>query len=146
MSPQISQLLASPELQAFANGFPTTLLHAGITFGLLFLGCLVYGLLSPHKEVALIREGNAAAAISLGGMIVGLAIPLAMSLSASTSIIEIAVWGAATMIVQLLVFRLVDVVLTGLPQRIREGEVAAAALLVAAKLAVALILAAAVSG
>ena len=40
-------------------------------------------------------------------------------------------------------FRIIDLLLTGLPQRIREGEIAAAALLVAAKLAVALILAAA---
>jgi putative membrane protein len=33
---------------------------------------------------------------------VGLAIPLAVSLSASTSVVEIAVWGAATVAVQLL--------------------------------------------
>ena len=52
----------------------------------------------------------------------------------------------ATVVVQLLVFRLVDLLLHGLPQRIQEGEVAAAALLVGAKLATALILAAAVTG
>ena len=142
--PQISQL--SPEIQAFANGFPTTLLHAAVTFGLLIVGCVLYGFLTPHREVQLIREGNSAAAISFGGMMIGLAIPLAMSLSASTSLTEIAIWGAGTMAVQLFVFRIIDVLLTGLPERIREGEVAAAALLVAAKLAVALILAAAVAG
>lgn len=136
----------SPEIQAFATGFPTTLLHAGVTFGLLIAGCALYGFLTPHREVQLIREGNTAAAISFGGMVLGLAIPLAMSLSASTSVAEIAVWGAATVAVQLLVFRLIDMLLTGLPQRIGEGDVAAAALLVTAKLAVALILAAAVAG
>jgi putative membrane protein len=47
--------------------------------------------------------------------------------------------------VQLALFWVVDTVLQGLPQRIREGEIAAAALLVAAKLAVAAILAAAVA-
>jgi putative membrane protein len=36
---------------------------------------------------------------------VGLAIPLAVSLKASTSVIEIVIWGAATIAVQLLVFR-----------------------------------------
>ena len=40
----------------------------------------------------------------------------------------------------------VDLVLTGLPQRIQEGEVSAAVLLVSAKLATALILAAALTG
>ncbi|MCI3133180.1 DUF350 domain-containing protein [Phenylobacterium aquaticum] len=138
--------LQSPEIQAFATGFPLTLMHAGVTVLILFLGSALYVLLTPHKEITLIREGNAAAAISLGGVMLGLAIPLAVSLTASTSIIEIGIWGAATVMVQLLIFRLVDLVLRGLPQRIQEGEVSAAALLVGAKLATALILAAAVAG
>jgi putative membrane protein len=138
--------LQSPEVQAFATGFPVTLLHASVTLVMLILGTALYALLTPHKEITLIREGNSAAALSLGGVMVGLAIPLAVSLTASTSVIEILIWGAATIAVQLLVFRVTDMVLQGLPERIHEGEVAAAALLVGAKLATALILAAAVAG
>ncbi len=138
--------LQSPDIQAFATGFPLTLLHAGVTMLILVLGTTLYAMLTPHKEIVLIRDGNAAAALSLGGVMIGLAIPLAVSLSASTSIVEIAVWGVATMAVQLLVFRIVDMVLRGLPQRIQDGEVAAAALLIGAKLATALVLAAAVAG
>lgn len=137
--------LQSPEIQAFAMGFPTTLLHAGVAILILFLAAALYILLTPHKEVALIREGNAAAAVSLGGVLIGLAAPLALSLNSSTSLIEICVWGVSTVMVQLLVFRLVDIMLRGLPQRIQDGEVAAAALLVGAKLATALILSAAVA-
>ena len=136
----------SPEIQAFATGFPLTLLHAGVTMLILFLGAAVYVLLTPHKEITLIREGNTAAAVSLSGVLVGLAIPLAVSLKASTTLIELALWGAATMVVQMLIFRLVDLVLRGLPRRIQDGEMAAAAMLVGAKLATALILAAAFSG
>ena len=138
--------LQSPEVQAFATGFPVTLLHAGVTLTMLILGTALYALMTPHKEITLIREGNAAAALSLGGVMVGLAIPLAVSLTASTSVIEIMIWGAATIAVQLLVFRCTDMVLKGLPERIHEGEISAAALLVGAKLATALILAAAVAG
>jgi putative membrane protein len=138
--------LQSPEIQAFATGFPITLLHAGMTIALLFLGALAYVMLTPHKEITLIREGNAAAALSLGGVLVGLAIPLSISLKASNSTIEIAIWGISTVVVQLLVFRGVDAMLRGLPQRIQDGEISAAVLLVGAKLATALILAAAVSG
>jgi putative membrane protein len=138
--------LQSPEIQAFATGFPLTLLHFSVTVVILFLGALAYVMLTPHKEITLIREGNAAAALSLAGVLVGLSIPLAVSLNASTSMIEIGVWGASTVVVQLLVFRVVDLLLRGLPQRIQEGEVAAAGLLVGAKLATALILAAAVAG
>src|SRR5690606_33895569 len=129
-----------------AQGFPITLLHAGVTILLLFLGAALYVLLTPHREITLIRQGNVAAAVSLGGVLVGLAMPLAVSLQASTSTIEIAIWGASTVLVQLLVFRLADFILHGLPQRIQEGEMSAAAMLVGAKLATALILAAAVAG
>jgi len=138
--------LMSPEVQAFATGFPVTLLHAAVTILLLVLGAALYAMLTPYREIALIREGNSAAAVAFGGVMVGLAIPLAVSLSASTSIREIAIWGAATIVVQLLAFRIVDFILTGLPQRIQEGEVSAAVLLVSAKLATAVILAAAVAG
>ena len=136
----------SPEVQAFATGFPVTLLHAGVTLLMLVLGAVIYALLTPYKEVQLIREGNTAAAIAFGGMMVGLAAPLAVSLSASPTILEIAVWGLSITAVQLLVFRLTDFLLTGLPGRIQEGDTAAACLLTAARLATALILAAAVAG
>ena len=133
----------SPEIQAFATGFPVFLLHAGVTVVILFLAAAVYILLTPHKEITLIREGNAAAAISLGGVLVGLAMPLASSLKASTNVLEVALWGVVTVFVQLLIFRLVDLVLRGLAKRIQEGEISAAALLVGAKIATALIVAAA---
>jgi len=135
----------SPEIQAFASGFPITLLHAAVSVAMLFLASAVYVLLTPHKEITLIRQGNAAAAVSMAGVLVGLAIPLAFSLKASTTLADLALWGAATVVVQLLVFRLVDLVLHGLPQRIQDGEMSAAAMLVGAKLATALIIAASVS-
>lgn len=136
----------SPELQAFASGFPTALLNAGIALVILLAGAIIYALLTPHREISLIREGNAAAAISFGGVLVGLAIPVAVALAHSNSVAEMALWGVASLAVQLLVFRIVDMILRGLPQRIQEGEVAAAAVLVGAKLAVAIILAAAWTG
>jgi len=140
------QPLQSPEVQAFTTGFPVTLMHAGLTVLILFIGAAAYVLLTPHKEITLIREGNSAAAVSLGGVLIGLSIPLAVSLHVSASMVEIAIWGASTMVVQLLMFRLVDLILHGLPQRIQNGEMASAAMLVGVKLSTALILAAAVAG
>ncbi len=83
--------------------------------------------------------------MAFGGVIIGLAIPLAASMAASTSVRDIVLWGGATILLQLFVFRLVDFLLAGLPNRINEGEVSAAVLLVSAKLAAALVLAAAVA-
>jgi len=142
----LTDTLSSPEVQAFASGFPVLVLHLVVTFGLLGLGATVYALLTPWKEIALIRDGNAAASVAFGGVLLGLAIPLAVSLSISTSTRDIVLWGVATVVLQLLAFRVVDAILTGLPQRIQDGEISAAVLLVAAKLATALILAAALTG
>jgi len=136
----------SPEIQAFATGFPITLLHAAVTVLILLAASALYILLTPHKEITLIREGNTAAALSLGGVLVGLSLPLAVSLKASTTLVEIGLWGAATVIVQLLIFRLVDLMLRGLPRRIQEGEMSAATMLVGAKLATAVIVSAAIAG
>ena len=136
----------SSEIQAFAIGFPEALIHAGCSFALLVAACALYVGLSPYKEIQQIREGNAAAAISFGGVIVGLAAPLAVSMNASTSALEVVVWGVAVVFLQLLTFRIIDVLLSGLPQRAQDGDVAAASLLVAAKLSAALILSAAVAG
>jgi len=135
----------SPEMQAFASGFPVALLHIAVSVGMLLVAAAVYLVLTPHKEISLVREGNVAAAVDLGGVLVGLAIPLAFSLKGSTSLVDVALWGVAAVVIQLLVFRLVDLVLHGLPKRIKDGEMAAAALLVGAKLATAMIVAAAVA-
>ena len=136
----------SPEIQAFTNAILIALAHGAISLALLVAGAVLYALLTPHKEITQIRDGNSAAALSFGGVLVALALPLAVSLTASASALEILLWGIMTVVVQLLVFRLIDMLFAGLPQRVAEGEVSAAALLVSAKIASAMVLAAAVAG
>lgn len=133
-------------VQSFAAGFPTFALHAGVTAVMLAVAVAIYVLLTPHREMELIRAGNTAAAVSLGAVIAGLALPLAVGMATSLSWADIVLWGAATLLVQLLVFRLVDLLLPGLPGRIKDADMAAASLLAAVKFATAMILAAAVSG
>ena len=146
MDPSLSNVLSSAEVQAFASGFPVMVSHLIVTLLLLAAGAAVYVLLTPWKEISLIREGNPAAAVAFAAILVGLSIPLAVSLSVSTTVRDIAIWGVATLALQLLVFRIVDLILTGLPQRIQKGEVSAAIVLAGAKLATALILSAALTG
>lgn len=133
-------------IQSFAAGFGTFVIHAGVTAIMLVVAVVVYVLLTPHREMELIRAGNTAAAVSLGAVIVGLALPLAVGMATSLTWADIVLWGAATLLVQLFVFRLVDLLLPGLPNRIKDGDMAAATLLAGVKIATAMILAAAVSG
>ena len=142
----VAGVLSSPEVQAFASGFPVMMLHLLVTFALLGMAATVYALLTPWREIRLIRQGNAAAAIGFAAVLISLAIPLAVSLSVSSSIRDITIWGVATVVLQLLAFRVVDFLLHGLPQRIEKGETSAAVVLAGAKLSTALILAAALTG
>jgi putative membrane protein len=82
-SSSLSQVLESPEVQAFASGFPTTVAHLGVTLGLLVAGAVIYALLTPWKEITLIREGNAAAAVAFAGVLVGAKLSTALILAAA---------------------------------------------------------------
>lgn len=135
-----------PVLQSLAAGLPVLLLHLAVALAVFLLALFAYLWLTPHKEMALIREGNQAASISLGGAAIGLAIPLAYCLKSSINIWDLAAWGAVTLLIQLFAFRAVDLVLHDLPKRIEHDERSAAIFLATVKIAVAMLNAAAVSG
>ncbi len=133
-------------LDSFLAGFPVLMAHSATTLVMLFAGVLIYMWITPWDELALVRGGNTAAAVSFGGAIVGLALPLAFAMAASVSIYEILIWGVVTLTLQIIAYRFADLVLKDLPARIEAGEMGAAVLLVSIKLAAAAINAAAVSG
>jgi len=135
-----------PILHSFLNGFPTLLLHFSVTLTMLGTGVWIYQLITPWNEMDLIRQGNTAAATSFSGAILGLAIPLAFCMATSVGILDIIIWGVVALVIQLLTFRLADILLKDLPRRIEEGEIGAAILVVAVKLSVAFINAAAIAG
>ena len=135
-----------PILQSFLNGFPTLLLHFSVTLAMLLSGIWVYQLITPLREMELIRAGNTAAATSFAGAILGLAIPLAFCMATSVGVLDIVIWGLVALFIQLMTFRLLDIFLKDLPKRIENCEMGAAILVFAVKLAVAMINAAAIAG
>lgn len=135
-----------PVLDSFVSGFPILMLHSSVTIAILLAGIWLYIWMTPWDEMALIRKGNNAAALSLGGAIIGLALPLAIAMAASVSVYEIILWGPVTLILQIIAYRVADIVMRTLPKRIEDGQMSAAILLVSIKLAAAIVNAAAVSG
>ena len=127
-------------------GLPIFLVHSAISLLILIVGISIYVKLTKHDEFALIRAGNVAAALSLGGAIVGLALPLAISLAAAVNLWDLVVWGIVALLLQLIAFRLADLFLKDISSRIESGDLAAATFLVSIKLATAFINAAAISG
>jgi len=104
-----------------------------LVFQAVFLA--LYMAVTPHHEVALIKQGNAAAAISLGGAVLGFTLPLASVIIHSVSLLDMAVWSVVALLVQLAVYRLVDFLLREISRHIEEGNVAAATTLAVASLA-----------
>ena len=133
-------------IHSFLSGLPILLLHFALTLLMLGLGTVIYVMVTPYHEVELIKHGNVAAAVSFGGVLVGLALPLAANMAGSVNAFDIMVFGAVAIILQLLAYRFTDIVLKGLPERIKSGEVSAAITLVGLKLSISIINAAAVSG
>lgn len=135
----------SAPLASFVAGFPDFIIQLAIALGLFVASLFIYTIMTPHKELALIRAGNPSASLAYGGVIVGIAIPLGSCLAHSFGVIDLIIWGVVTLLIQLLAFRFADIFLRGLPRRIAEGDVAAAVFLMSIKIGLALIMAGAVA-
>jgi putative membrane protein len=120
-------------------GLPAFLLYFSLALALLGLFIVVYSNVTPYHELALIREGNAAAAISLGGAIVGFVLPLARAVTQSVSALDLVVWGLVALVVQVVVFFVVGKLMPRFVEAIREGRVAGAVLLAALAIGVGLL-------
>ncbi len=129
-------------LDAFRAGFPDFLIYTALAAILLLISSVVYVLLTPWKELTLLRGGNSSAGLALAGAIVGLAIPLTAVLASSRSVIDFLLWSVVALLLQLVAYRLTDAILRDLPRRIENDDAGAAIVLLAVKLSTAMILAA----
>lgn len=105
------------------SSFTLYILVAAIVFALFQF---IYTRMTPHREFELIRANNPAAAIALGGALIGFALPAGNIISYSVSILDFVVWVTIAAGVQLLAFIATSLVVKNLSSRIVNGEQAAA--------------------
>jgi putative membrane protein len=132
-------------LNSLWSGLPALVGQFLTTAGIYGLGLAVYMWLTPYHELRLVRQGNVAAAITLTGAVIGLALPLGATLAHSVSVADIAIWGAVSAVLQALGFGAVSLWLRDLPEKVERGDIAAALLVAAAQLAVGILNAGAMS-
>ena len=119
---------------ASALAFVVAFVAAGL-FTVIFK--IVYQWVTPYNEAKLIREGNVAAALALGGALVGYVLPLASALSNTVTLLEFCAWAALAGVLQIAAFTLVRmVVMKDVAARIEKGEIAAGVYLLSISLAV----------
>lgn len=132
-------------VRSLIAGLPALLGQYLTTAVIFVLGLLAYMKLTPYHELQLVRQGNMAAAITLAGAIVGLALPLGATLAHSVSIADIALWGAVSAALQALSFGMASVVLRGMPAAVERGDTATAVVVAAVQIGVGVLNAGAMS-
>ncbi len=117
-------------MTSLAN-LPNFLAYFGASVVLLaaFLGA--YTLITPLHEWALIREGNAAVALSLAGATLGFALPLASAIVHSANLPDMAVWAAVALVLQLLCFAAMRLLRRNVTLALAQGDMAEAIVLAA---------------
>lgn len=117
---------------------PAFLGHFALGILLLVAAVTLHTRLTPMDELALIRSGNTGAAITLGGVVVGYALPIGSAISHSLGVLDAAVWSVVAVVAQQAAFLVCTRVLlpdwrAALEQR---GELAGAVLKAAAAIGV----------
>lgn len=128
------------DLSGFQTG-ATAFLLAFVVAGLFVLAFkVIYQWVTPYHERELIRQGNLAASIALGGALIGYVLPVASALSHTTSLAEFAAWAALAGVIQIVTFLAIQLIaLRDVKARIEAGEVAVGLYMATISLAVGLI-------
>ena len=104
-----------------AINYALRLVAAGL---LLFVFFLIYGWATPFDEMTLIRRGNVAASLTLGGALLGFSLTVASGLVHTDALGSFLGWSAVAALIQLLTYVFVSRVLHMSKQQIEGNNVA----------------------
>ena len=111
--------------QYFVEAMPHFLAYFAAAVALAVGFLALYVVVTPHKEFALIAEGNSAAAVQLSGTFLGFAVPVAVVIGHSVSIPDMLLWGGVAALVQIIVFFVISRILfKAISERIAQRCVA----------------------
>jgi len=127
------------------TGIVAHLVYFGIASVAVAVFVAIYVTVTAHHEFRLIRQGNTAAAISLGGAILGYTVPLAKAVSQSERISDMLLWGGVALVAQLAAYAITRLVLPQLSSHVDEGKTASGIFLAAISVAIGLLNAAAMT-
>ena len=100
------------------------LAYFGTSLAIILAYLVIYMWVTPHNELALIRDNNTAASAAAIGSLVGFTLPLFTIIQQSGSLVECIFWGGVAIIVQVLIFFLVRLPIPKISDRIENGELA----------------------
>jgi putative membrane protein len=119
--------------------------HLVLATLLLVMFFMIYTRLTPYNEVLLIRQGNGAAALSLGGALLGFSMTIASSLLHTADYQQFFMWAFGAMVVQAVAYFCTTRMLRMSQDHIESGNAAFGGLLGAISLSIGAINAACIS-
>ena len=129
----------------YSTAIVAHLIYFGIAIVATILFVAIYVTVTPHREFTLIRQGNTAAAISLGGALIGYTIPLAKAVSQSEGVHDMLLWSGVALVAQLVAYGATRLILPKLSSDVNEGKVASGVFLAAMSVSIGLLNAAAMT-
>lgn len=118
---------------------PNFLLYFATSAVLFAAFLIIYTRVMPLHEWRLIREGNTAVALVLGGAMLGFAIPLAAAIIRSGNLADMAVWAIVSLLLQLACFGALRLWRRDASLALARGDLAEATLLAAGSVALGLL-------
>jgi putative membrane protein len=115
------------------------LIHLLLAAVLLAVFFVVYTRTTPANEVLLIRQGNQAAALSLGGALIGFSITVGSALMHTANYQEFFAWAFGAMLVQVLAYAITTRVLNMSQDQIEANNTAFGGLLGAISISIGVI-------
>jgi putative membrane protein len=89
---------------------------------LLIIFAIIYPRVTPYREFPLIGGGNSAAACSMGGAILGFAIPLASVIAHSAGLLDMIIWGFIALLIQVGTFVAVRIIFPSIVSDIPHNQ------------------------
>ena len=127
------------------SGVTLHLIYFAIALVAIALFVAIYTAITPFWEIRLIRDGNTAAAISLGGAILGYTCPLAQAVAQAGNLMDMLLWSGVALGAQLAAYGITCLVVPQLSAAMKAGKIAPATFLAALSIAIGILNAAAMS-
>lgn len=105
----------------FGDALPHFLAYFGVNIILALVFLTLYVMITPHKEFTLIKAGNNAAAVQLIGTFLGFVLPVSVVTAHAVTILDLVIWSAVALVIQLVVFFVIAKLFAGIESRIEDN-------------------------
>ena len=132
-------------MTGYLASFPSFLAYFSLGIAAFAAFFVVYILVTPHREVALIRAGNVSASLCLAGAMLGFAFPVASAISHSVALVDLALWSVAALTVQIVAYGAMLLLVRDLTAQIEADRISVAIVVATAFVSIGLLNAAAMT-